>query len=228
MKRLLVHVEGPTEETFANEVLAPHLFACGFESVAARIIGSARIRGGIPAWQSARNDLVRQIKQSPGCCHTTLVDYYRLPTSKSQAWPGRVEANRAPYPKKAWTVQSAIFAAVEEELEMELPPTRFIPFVVMHEYEGLLFSDCEGFARGIGHPKLAEDFQQIRNQFKSPEEINDSLETAPSKRVEKLVKGYEKRFLGTLAALEIGLDVIRKECPHFNQWLTRLEQIPQK
>lgn len=226
MKRLLVHVEGQTEETFVNEVLAQHLLDCGFEDVAARIIGSARIRCGIPAWQSALDDLVRQIKQSPGCCHTTLVDYYRLPTSKSRAWPGRVEANRVPYPKKAGTVESAIFAAVEEELEMELPPTRFIPFVLMHEYEGLLFSDCEKFARGIERPELEEELQEIRDQFNTPEEINDSPETAPSKRVEKLVAGYEKPLMGTLAALEIGLEVIREECPHFNDWLTRLEKLP--
>jgi len=228
MKRLLVHVEGQTEETFVNEVLAPHLFDCGFEDVAARIIGSARIRSGIPAWQSARDDLVRQIKQTSRCCHTTLVDYYRLPISRSRAWPGRVEANRVSYPRKARTVETAIFAAIEEELETELSPTRFIPFVLMHEYEGLLFSDCESFARGIERPELAEDFQEIRDQFNSPEEINDSPETAPSRRVEKLVKGYNKPLLGTLAAIEIGLDVIREECPHFNQWLTRLEQLPQK
>ncbi len=226
MKRLLVHVEGQTEETFVNEVLAPHLLGFGFEDVAVRIIGSARMRSGIPAWQSARDDLVRQIRQSTSCCHTTMVDYYRLPTSKARRWPGRVEANGVPYPNKAGTVESAILAAIEEELEMELPPTRFIPFVLMHEYEGLLFSDCEKFARGIERPDLAKDFQGIRDQFNTPEEINDSPETAPSKRVERLVTGYDKPLLGTLAAIEIGLEVIRDECPHFNDWLTRLEELP--
>jgi hypothetical protein len=226
MKRLLVHVEGQTEETFVNEVLAPHLLGFGFEDVAVRIIGSARMRSGIPAWQSARDDLVRQIRQSTSCCHTTMVDFYRLPTSKSRRWPGRVEAIGVPYPNKAGTVESAILAAIEEELEMQLPPTRFIPFVLMHEYEGLLFSDCEKFARGIEHPDLAKDFQGIRDQFNTPEEINDSPETAPSKRVERLVTGYDKPLLGTLAAIEIGLEVIRDECPHFNDWLTRLEKLP--
>ncbi|MDP2936062.1 MAG: DUF4276 family protein, partial [Dehalococcoidia bacterium] len=47
---------------------------------------------------------------------------------------------------------------------------------------------------------------------------------APSKRVLDLIPKYQKPLLGTLAVLEIGLDTIRKECPHFNDWVTRLER----
>ena len=47
-----------------------------------------------------------------------------------------------------------------------------------------------------------------------------------SKRVEELVPGYEKPFLGTLAALEVGFDAIRVECPNFRQWLEYLEALP--
>ncbi len=100
---------------------------------------------------------------------------------------------------------------------------RFIPFVVMHEFEGLLFSDCAAFSRGIGRPDLAAGLQEIRDQFATPEEIDDSLVTAPSKRVEALVPGYEKPLLGVLAILKIGLARIRAECPHFDEWVTRLE-----
>jgi len=50
MPRLLIHVEGQTEEAFVNEVLGDHLLSVGYEYVAARIIGNARLRrrrGGI-------------------------------------------------------------------------------------------------------------------------------------------------------------------------------------
>jgi hypothetical protein len=100
---------------------------------------------------------------------------------------------------------------------------RFIPFVVMHEFEGLLFSDCAAFSRGIGRPGLESGFQGIRDQFPTPEEIDDSPVTAPSKRVEALMPEYEKPLFGVLAILEIGLARIRAECPHFNGWLARLE-----
>jgi hypothetical protein len=93
----------------------------------------------------------------------------------------------------------------------------------MHEFEGLLFSDCAAFSRGIGRPDLEADLKKIRDQFPTPEDIDDSPIPAPSKRVIDLVPGYEKPLLGTLAALEIGLDRIRQECRHFDQSLVRLE-----
>jgi hypothetical protein len=104
-------------------------------------------------------------------------------------------------------------------------PARFVPFVVMHEFEGLLFSDCAAFSRAIGRPDLEARFREIRQQFATPEEINDSPDTAPSKRIEELVRGYEKPLLGALAVLEIGLTRIRSECPHFNGWLEQLESL---
>lgn len=102
---------------------------------------------------------------------------------------------------------------------------RFVPFVVMHEFEGLLFSDCARFSSSIGRPDLEPRFRAIRDEFESPEEINDSPDTAPSKRVEELVPGYDKPLLGTLAVLEIGLARIRQECPHFNDWIKQLESL---
>jgi Domain of unknown function (DUF4276) len=66
---------------------------------------------------------------------------------------------------------------------------------------------------------IEDALQNIRNQFATPEEINDSPESAPSKRVEALIAGYQKPFLGVLAASEIGIEKIREECPHFRRWL---------
>ena len=72
-------------------------------------------------------------------------------------------------------------------------------------------------------PELEEDFQAIRDELECPEEINDSPITAPSKRVEALVPGYSKPFLGVLASLEVGLGTMRAECPVFRRWLEDLE-----
>jgi hypothetical protein len=76
---------------------------------------------------------------------------------------------------------------------------------------------------GIGRPGLALTFQKIRDSFASPEDINDSFETNPSKRIEDVVPGYEKPFLGNLAALEIGFQKIRTQCGHFDGWIKTLE-----
>lgn len=229
MARLLIHVEGETEETFVNEALAPHLYRYGYTNVGARLVGNARQRdrrGGIRAWSAVRKDIVQHLREDPAALATTMVDYYALPQSGDRAWPGRAEAGTQPFPRKALTVQSALIEDMRNEMGEQFNPRRFVPYVMMHEFEGLLFSDCERFGKGIGRPDLVTHFQTIRNQFSSPEEINDSPQTAPSKRVEALVPGYEKPLLGTLAVLEIGLEPIRRECPHFNDWLSCLESWP--
>src|SRR5947208_3237926 len=144
-----------------------------------------------------------------------MVDYYGLPKTGSRAWPGREAAANLSFPQKAVTLETAHSADVCGKLGARFDPERFIPFVMMQEFEGLLFSHCHSFAKGIGRPNLAADFQAIRDQFASREEIDDSPDTAPSKRVENLVEGYQKPLLGSLAAIEIGLPRIRSECPHF-------------
>ena len=87
-RRLLIHVEGETEETFVNEVLSSHLRAHGYSTVSARIVGNARQRdrrGGIRGWNTVRNDVLKHLKNDPGCIATTMVDYYALPRSGARA-----------------------------------------------------------------------------------------------------------------------------------------------
>jgi hypothetical protein len=221
MPRLLVHVEGQTEETFVNEVLGRHLYAVGFHSVGARYIGGARRRGGICGWAEARQGIVNHLRQDGQIFVTTMVDYYGLPQSDGREWPGRAAAALLRSDDRASFVESHLSQDVREILDTN----RFIPFVVMHEFEALLFSDCAAFGRAIGQPELALELAAIRDGFDTPEGINDSPESAPSKRILALKPSYEKPLLGALAALEIGLEKIRAECPHFDGWVRRLESL---
>ncbi|MBL8236201.1 MAG: DUF4276 family protein [Bryobacterales bacterium] len=222
MRRLLIHVEGPTEEDFVNEVLRDYLLGIGYSNVSARIVGNARARdrrGGIRPWPQVKKDIVTHLRQDPGCVATTIVDYYGLPQDGDGAWPGRREAARLANARKAETVEAALLA----DLGKQCDPSRFVPFVMMHEFEALLFSDCAAFSREICRPELEATLQSIRDAFPTPEDINDSPETAPSKRLQALIPGYQKPLLGTLGALEIGLEAMRRECPHFDAWISRLE-----
>jgi len=228
MARLLVHVEGQTEEDFVNFVLRDYLLHCGYQSVSARIIGNARLRrcrGGIRAWLTVRKDIINHLHEDPGCVATTMVDFYGLPQHGDRAWPGRAAAVGASGHQKASVVEEALRDDLAHEMGTDFDITRFLPFVVVHEFEGLLFIDCAAFARGICRPDLEPSFSQIREGFATPEDIDDSPVTAPSKRVEELVPGYEKPLFGALAILEIGLDPIRAECPHFDDWLHQLESL---
>lgn len=230
MARLLVHVEGETEETFVNEILASRLYEFGYTVVSARSLGNSRQRerrGGIRSWNAVRGDILRHLTEDATCLATTMVDFYALPSTPPSAWPGRDSPSNLPYLERARLIEDALSADICKELGCSIDQSRFLPYVMMHEFEGLLFSDCERFGQGIGMPELTPHFQAIRDQFTTPEEINDSPITAPSKRVAELVRGYQKPFHGNLAALEIGLDAIRNECPHFRTWLEKLEAWPQ-
>jgi hypothetical protein len=95
----------------------------------------------------------------------------------------------------------------------------------MHEFEAMLFSDCDALAGAIQKPSLAASFQSILAEFGCPEAINDGIETAPSKRILQLAPEFDKLLHGSIAATRTGLDKIRAACPHFNQWLDKLESL---
>jgi Domain of unknown function (DUF4276) len=167
-----------------------------------------------------QKDIANHLREDPTCIATTMVDYYGLP----EAWPGRERAKALrSTEEKAACVEASVREDLIAEMGNRFDSDRFVPFLVMHEFEGLLFSDCTAFSRGIGRPDLEGSFRAIRERFETPEEINDSPVTAPSKRVSDLVPGYEKPLLGVLAVLEIGLSRIREQCPHFDRWLRQLE-----
>ena len=66
------------------------------------------------------------------------------------------------------------------------------------------------------------DFEAELVGLNNPEELNDGQATAPSKRILKQYTGYEKVDDGFLLAQEIGIEQMRKSCPHFNDWVTKL------
>ena len=221
MMRILVHVEGQTEENFVDTVLAPHLYRFGYTDVSARLLGNARQRskrGGTRRWDSVRKGILDHLRTDRTALATTMVDYYGLP----HTWPGREQAGRhATLRERAYAVEQAILADVSKEIGR---PPRFVPYVVMHEFEGLLFSAPDRFAHSLGKPDLAPKFQTIRESFETPEDINDSPDTAPSKRIRKLYKGYQKPLMGPTALQQIGLDTVRGVCPLFDRWVEALER----
>ena len=213
---LIVLVEGKTERDFVDRILAPHLQRIGYSSVYPSLI--AAVGAGICDWGRAKTNIVRQLRANARV--TTMVDYYGLP----QDWPGRAESGAQPSHLKADFVESAIL----EDMRGEDAAENLIPYVMLHEFEVILFSDCEKFAAAIGYPQLTSAFQEIRDQFPTPEDIDDSREGAPSKRIEALLAPdvYRKPPVGLRGTMAIGLDAIRAECPHFAKWMDSLDAIP--
>jgi hypothetical protein len=167
MARLMVHVEGQTEEAFVREVLRDHLVSKGYHSVEARILGNARQTGGIRLWPSVSKEIVSHLLEDQGCIATTMVDYYALPQKGPMGWPGRARSSGlGSIEQKGLSVQDAITEDLAAKMGKRFDSRRFVPFVVMHEFEGLLFSDCAAFSRGIDHPELEGDLRAIREALR--------------------------------------------------------------
>ena len=78
-----------------------------------------------------------------------------------------------------------------------------------HEFEGLLFSDVNAFSVLPGVPRdSVVALGNIRSRFQTPEDINDNKNTAPGKRVMKIIPRYRKPLHGPWVAKEIGLGAI--------------------
>ena len=67
-----------------------------------------------------------------------------------------------------------------------------------------------------------EELKQTAATFDNPEVINNSRETSPSHRLERIVRGYDKVVYGNYLAESIGLNKIRERCPRFNHWIESL------
>ncbi len=114
---------------------------------------------------------------------------------------------------------------IEEGFRKEINNSRFIPYIQLHEFEGLLFSDIEAIdyvMRPYQDRSQLDKLREIRSQFATPEDINDGLETAPSKRLSNIYSSYNKDIFGSRIAKRIGIDILRNECKHFNDWIVNL------
>lgn len=78
-----------------------------------------------------------------------MVDFYGLPTQGERAWPGRASDPNGTTESRAQSLEAALADNFASDASDHTMARRFIPFVVMHEFEGLLFSDCAAFARGL-------------------------------------------------------------------------------
>lgn len=221
MIRLNIIVEGQTEETFVNKILRPHLAAFNV-FVCARSVETGRkrgniFRGGMISYEKAQKDINLWMKEDKGSDvrFTTMFDFYKLPND----FPGFEEAKQMPDPYKK-------IKLIEDKLTADIASPRFIPYLQLHEYEALLFSDLDKFHHYyIGHDNQLTKLKQDVSSVTNPEVINDNPETAPSRRIIKYLPCYEgeKPSAGPIIAEHIGLRKIRAKCRHFDVWVSLLE-----
>ncbi len=218
MIRVHVICEGQTEEMFVNEVLS-ELFIPLDIYLYPKLIGKPGHKGGNFKFERVLRDVKTLLLDDTQSYCTTFFDFYGLP----EDFPGKKEASALANIKDK---QNEVSSRLVEQLSQHIDTDslrRFIPYVQLYEFEGLLFSAPESIASEIGKLNLVGSFVEIRNKFSTPEDINNSSETAPSKRIKKLFTQYDKVIHGSLIALEVGINKICEECHLFDVWVNELK-----
>ncbi|WP_375755394.1 DUF4276 family protein [Corallococcus exercitus] len=220
MKRVLILVEGQTEETFVREVLAPYVLSRGLALIPRLVVTKyvkegGSFKGGVPQYALVQGDLRRLLGDTGASCVTSMLDYYGLPKD---------------FPGLSTRPSGNCYARVEHverAFAEDIRHPRFLPYLALHEFEAMLFADPSRCSLSFTPDEIAK-LQIIRAGVPSPEEINEHPDTAPSKRVLAVSPGYQKTLHGPLAVMDIGLAAIRAACPHFAQWLSKLEALAER
>lgn len=207
MKRVIIYCEGASEETFINNILAPALLA-------SNVLISATSFGGVSKYSIIRKTIQKLCRSDKSALITTMLDYYGLP----QDTPGYKDSQ-----KNSTDIYTCV-EYVECEMRKDIGENNFLPNLIMHEYEALLFSDIQAFVYCGLSKKQLDELRAIRQAYLTPEHINNSPNTAPSKRILQIYSDYDKVLDGYNVARNIGLDTIRKNCRHFDAWVANLER----
>ena len=223
MTRLIISVEGQSEEAFVKDILAPHLAVFGVYA-SATIVGKLvaqrrghRVRGG-GRFKHWYKDIERVLKgdRSSGLRVTTLFDLYGLPSD----FPGMdIHRDDTDTNRRCDALQASLGAAFGDR--------RLIPYIQRHEFEALVLASLPALRGLLDAPDDLGGLDALEKEIAgtSPEDINDGSETAPSKRLLRHVPGYRKILHGPQAAAATGLPALQAACPRFDAWVHQLEAL---
>jgi hypothetical protein len=224
MVEVIVFAEGQTEERFIKQVVAPALRHLQIFLKPQLLNTSQTAKGGAVTYDRLKFNARNTLRQYPNAVLSTFLDLYALDTD----FPAFEECKgKSDVYSRVHGLQHALHTAIVAHVGCQ--PVRFLPHIQPYEFEGLLFSDVE--ALSAVEPTWTQDVSaliKIRSSFDSPEHINDSYETKPSKRLEDLLHPtYKKTTHGPRAAERISLAVIESECAHFKTWMDALRKLKQ-
>jgi hypothetical protein len=212
MKRIFIIVEGETEERFLRQVVYPHFILKEIHIEAQQWITNRKLgtKGGARSFDLVENHIKRIIsryKADPNVFISTMIDLYGFPKQGNTIFDTDVECLANGQNK---------VNLLQQKFSERISYRRFIPYIQLHEYEALLLSKPDMLSN------LKAEIAGL-----APEEINDTPENAPSKRIIRYIPGYgkQKTTAGATTAEKIGLNFLRESCPHFNDWITKLENI---
>ncbi len=218
MIRVIIICEGPTEQVFCKTNLQMHMQGKGILIQTPLIKHS---RGGIVKWSILKQQIETHLKSEPTAIVSTFIDYYGLYSKHSfPEWETSERISDKNLRMDA--LENAMSDDIHEDLRY-----RFIPYLQLHEFEGLLFNDIDIFYSQIPKKDIIniQELEKTFAEYENPEMINNSRNTSPSHRLERIINGYNKVVYGDILAEAIGLPRIRYKSPRFNNWISILENL---
>lgn len=218
MLEVVVFAEGQSDEQFIKRVVAPAVRHLQIFLKPQTLNTSKDARGGAVTFDRFKLNARNTLRQKPDAVLTTFFDLYALDTS----FPGFAEKANVDIYQRTESLELALHEAIVDHVGCR--PERFIPYIQPYEFEGLLFSDTEALlATEPEWAKFGARLVKVRSEFETPEHINNSYETKPSKRLEDILNPtYKKTRHGPLAAEKVTLAAMERECVHFRQWIEKL------
>lgn len=212
---LKINVEGGTEYQFVKKIIRPYFANLGCSVVPYINETSPKHHGGITRYEKFRDNIMMLKPRREPCLISTMIDYYQLPKD----FPGMSEIS-----SDMTGEEKVLFLekSLREDLS-ELEPY-FIPYIQLHEFEALLFSDIHEVDRKLKVNRSSRiiELRAILERFGEPENINTFM--APSIHLRNLYPVYRKVAEGIPIAERIGLGVMREKCHHFDFWMREIEQ----
>jgi hypothetical protein len=216
MKKITIICEGYSELAFCKDILEPHLKNFGIELFYELTDHSKD--GGITKWHNIKNQIIKIFTIDQEMTISTFFDYYGM--NKSLQFRRWTEAEQ----EMDRSIRMEILEkGMDEDIDDEI---KFIPYVQLHEYEALVFTDYAAFELLYDDEDAnLVELKRICEQYPNPEEINNIKITSPSHRLLQNIRRYNKIQSGIDLITATGLAKIRDKCPRFNEWVKRLESI---
>ncbi|MCG8388858.1 MAG: DUF4276 family protein [Cytophagales bacterium] len=228
MKHLHIIAEGQTEEEFVRKVLTPHLAGFGVYVVCQRVhTGGTKthpIKGGlgrVPKYRPISRALERWVeadRNREDVYYSTMLDLYAFPKDSESPYTEEIRSVQDEYVK---------IERLEAAMSEKHQNPRFIPYVQLHEFETLMLADLDRLK--IMYPDRKTYIDRLKREIGDAniELINGGQNTAPSKRIIVATPDYEdqKSSVGPIVVEDIGIHTIKEKCRHFDEWVTRLEEL---
>lgn len=222
IRKINILCEGPTEQRFVSKVLSPYLLPYEIVVKPQLLITNKKLnaKGGMINYGQAKRDLKNMIVSCKDNSYeknffSTMFDLYALP-------------NDFPGSKLSFTNCYDRVAAIELAFYQDINDNRFVPYIELHEFEALVL--CNISQLKVDYPDASRNLAVLDREWRmecdgNPERVNTHIETAPSKRIISALSeyyNYDKVKSGTDVTLSYGIDNLRHNCKHFNQWIETL------